>query len=117
MVFEERNLPDYVEPVSATTLQKNEIYFLVQYADDDLLVPSMQPLVFVGWRENERGDRRALFQDIDSHRAEVRFETATDDERLEFLSQPEDQLNAIFEFEKALDNLMRCSLRRRGRTN
>ena len=114
MIFEEREVPDYAEPVSATALRESDIYFLVQYADKDLLIPKMQTVVFLGWRENGQKDRRALFQDIESHRAGVSFETATDDERLDFLSQPEDQLNAIFEFEKALNNLMRCSLRRRG---
>jgi len=48
MRFEERELKPYAEPVAASLLKQGEVYFSVQFADEDMLVPIMETLVFAG---------------------------------------------------------------------
>ncbi|MEM9688392.1 MAG: hypothetical protein AAF917_02845, partial [Pseudomonadota bacterium] len=112
MEFKDRTLKPYTEPVSASTLQKGELYFSVQYLDDEMCVPTIDTLVFVG-RETRPGDSPILyFQDAESYRDGVRIDNERRDQA-QFLAQPEDQLSAVFTYEKALDQLMACSIRRR----
>ncbi|HUN89509.1 MAG TPA: hypothetical protein VMU28_11990 [Terriglobales bacterium] len=79
-----------------------------------MLIPTMETLVFLKWGDNSEGERVAIFQNIDAYRAGIQFETAKQSQEWEgFLCQPTNQLNAIFDYEHALENLMSCSLRRR----
>jgi len=69
--FEGRDLKNYVEPVSASELREGEVYFAVNYVDNEMLVPIMEPLVFIG-RNLESGDvSRVYFQDVESRREGV----------------------------------------------
>lgn len=77
MRFEERELKRYAEPVPPEELKDGETYFAVLFLDDDGLVPTLEPLVFIG-RDLEPGDEGKLyFQDYGSYRGGVRFETAS----------------------------------------
>ena len=124
MLFEQRVLTPYGEPVHESALIVGEIYFSVKFVDDDMLVPIMETLVFIG-RNIEPGDKdRVYFQDVESYNDGVRLGTVEPDrvnQEEEFASvsplfykQSADQLAHIFEFERALDQLMKCSLRRRS---
>jgi len=118
MRFEERELKPYAEPVNAQTLRQGEIYFSVQFADEEMLIPIMEAWVFAGRgldAENHAASR-LYFQDVDveSYRQGVRYD-ADAAEIATFQIQEEDAINHIFEYECALDVLMRCSLRRRQR--
>ena len=53
------------------------------------------------------------FQDIGSYSWGVRYETATGDDYARFSAGSEKEVGHIFEFERALEALMGCSLRRR----
>jgi hypothetical protein len=117
MIFEGRELKPYAEPVSPNVLKEKEVYFVLQYLDEDCLIPIMEPMVFLGWEKSEDGSRAACFQTAHSYEGGVRRESVTDQQQEEFLTQPADQLNFIFDFEHALSNLMLCSLRRRGFTD
>lgn len=113
--FEERSLKPYAEPVTADDLTEGEVYFSVNFADDEMLFPTMEAVVFVG-RDIEVGDiGQVYFQDIDSWRAGVRYGAETGKARATFTSGSGREVNHIFEYEHALDELLRCSLRRRGR--
>ena len=48
MRFEERKLKPYAEPVLPDALQEEKVYFSVIFLDEDGLVPSMEPRVFIG---------------------------------------------------------------------
>lgn len=116
MLFEQRELNPYAEPVAAGDLKQGETYFIVQFIDDDLRIPLVEPIVFLG-RDLRAGDEAVMyFQDAASYREGMRLDSATNDESAGFYAQPEDQLDHIFEFERALDVLMNCSLRRRRLT-
>lgn len=111
MRFEERELKPYGEPISASELKEGSVYFSVTFVDDDMLIPVMETLVFVG-----KSDEGLLqFQDVESYRQDVRYDSATDDDCATFFRCSGDQTKNIFEYERALDVLMQCSLRRRNK--
>jgi hypothetical protein len=114
MRFEARDLKSYAEPVSATDLRVGEVYFNVQFEDDKLHIPVVEPLIFLG-RNLEEGDTDLLyFQDFESYAMGVRYASATEDDAAVFHGCGSDEINHIFEYERALDELLKCSLRRRA---
>jgi hypothetical protein len=114
MLFESRELNSYAEPVLAADLRVGEVYFIVQYVDDKLCVPIISPLIFLG-NNLTAGDIDLLyFQDYESHAAGIRHESAREEEAVAFHVYSSNELNHIFEYERALDQLMKCSLRRRA---
>ena len=113
MRFEEKDLTTYAEPVSASALKEDHIYFSVQYIDEALLVPTVETLVFVGRYVGSDGLNRLRFQDVGSHSQGIRY-GSPDAGELCFQSPTEDGIKHIFEYEKALDELMRCARRRRN---
>jgi hypothetical protein len=112
MRFEARDLTSYAEPVSTATLREGQAYFSVQYADDSLLLPIMETLVFAG-RNLDGNDADLLyFQDVESYRQGIRHGSA-EAENAKFQRGREGKINHIFEYEDALNELMKCSLRRK----
>jgi hypothetical protein len=113
--FEQRELKPYAEPVSPNDLVVEHVYFTVQFADEGLLVPIVEPLVFIG-RNLKKGDSDLLyFQKFESYSNGIRFDPSTGrNARIVHVRGPE-ELKHIFEFEKALNELMSCSLRRHQR--
>jgi len=110
---EQREVKPYAEPISATELKEGAVYFSVQFVDDNMMVPIVLPLVHIGRNLNPGDAGRVYFQDAESFRDGIRFSSASDDSGAQFYEQGEDELNHIFEFERALDVLVRCSVRRR----
>jgi len=108
----EREAPAFAEPISAAELKVGSVYFAVQYFDDDLLTPGMEALVFVGRNLGSEDTDQLYFQDAGSYRDGVRFGSAKD---AVFHVQSENEVNHIFEYERAVDVLLRCLLRRRER--
>jgi len=115
MYFDRRELPPHAEPVSSTDLKAGDVYFAVNYVDDEMLFPLVETLVFVG-RNLEPGDvGRVYFQDIESYREGVKYGAHLEDDWAKFEVGSESDLSHIFSFERALEVLMRCSLRRKAR--
>jgi hypothetical protein len=115
MRFEGRELKSYAEPVSANDLVEREVYFTVQFADQKLLIPMIEPIVFVGKNLGE-GDTDVLyFQNFESHATGVRYASATNESMTDFQVRGPDEIKHFFTYDHALDELMKCSLRRRGR--
>jgi hypothetical protein len=113
MHFAGRELKPYAEPVSEDSLVPGQVYFALQFLDPEMLVPTLEPIVFLG-HELERPDprKRFLFQDAESHRAGVASSAAG----ATLYSQAEGQCKHLFEFEQALEVLLGCSLRRAARS-
>jgi hypothetical protein len=98
MRFEERELKEYAEPVLPDQLQEGKVYFSVMFLDEDGCVPKMEPRVFIGPRAEPEGNK-LYFQDFANADEEATFITGAG--------------RYIFEYERALDVLMACALRRR----
>lgn len=112
MHFEARELPIYAEVVSPAALKEGSIYFSVTFLDEEMLVPTMAAFVYIG-RDLEPEDSGQLyFQDVVSHQEGVRYAMAAEGEGAQFPVESEDSLY-FFEYERALEVLMLCSLRRR----
>jgi hypothetical protein len=102
-----------VEPISPEDLVSGEIYYAVQFLDDELTVPSVEPIVFVGW--DHFGDERvrtAYFQTAETYSRGVRLETTTADDPADFLCAEEDELSYIFNFEGLVESISATAHRR-----
>jgi len=112
----ERELKLGAEPVSAAELKEGMIYFFVNFVDRELLIPTIEPLVFVGRNFEPDEVARVYFQDVYSYGEGIRYDTsdAFEGSKAEFHAGSEDELGHVFEFEQALDVLIACSLRRRN---
>lgn len=114
MMFEARELKSYAEPVTLGDLREGEVYFVLQFADEALLIPIMQPLIFLG-KNLEEGDIDLFyFQDFESYAGGVRYASRAEEGEADFSVYGPNDTNHIFEYERALDRLMVCSLRRRN---
>jgi len=112
MRFPGRDLKAYAEPVTPERLVVGEVYFSVQYVDQDLLAPVVEALVLLGNNLDPGPEGIGhYFQDAGSFLAGVRY-GSSDEEDAVIYQQPEGQIKHIFEFEHALDELLKCSLSR-----
>jgi len=117
MRFEGRDLPVGAEHVAARELRVHETYFIVAFNDGSMLIPSLRPVVFVG-RNLLNGDLDKLyFQDYESFSAGRRQDLPQEAEggRLDVFF--ESQGSGVYEYERALDTLMRCSLERQAQAS
>ena len=112
MVFESRKLTPYAEPVEASKLKTGTIYFFLNYTDSEMLIPTLEPMVFVGRNLEPSDTEQVYFQDLDSYQHGIRYESASSKSEATFSAGSETRINHVFEYEHALDELMRCSLRR-----
>lgn len=110
--IEARDLVPYAEPVRADDLIVENVYFSVTFADDDMSIPLIETLVFIGRNLEKKGSGKLYFQDVESHRRGVRLGKKVVKADADFFICRPDQLSAIFGFDKALDELLRCSSRR-----
>jgi hypothetical protein len=113
MRFEERELNPYAEHVTANRLREGEVYLSVQYADEHLLIPIIETWVFAGRKLDPDDPANHLyFQDVESYLQGIRYSSATP-KNATFEVALEGETNHFFEYERALEELMKCSLRRR----
>jgi hypothetical protein len=111
--FEGRELKEYAEPVSASELREGQVYFTVNYVDEERLIPVMETVVFIG-RNLEPDDVGQIYlQDVQSYREGVPYNWESEDGFAKFQTGSEDETGHIFEYEQALEELMRCSLNRK----
>ncbi len=112
-IFEARELKSAAEPVSVDELREGSIYFLVSFADEEMLIPTMETVVYIG-EDLEPGDQdQVYFQDIDSYNRGIRYGHEGDGHCALFQTGSRNELGHVFTFEHALDELLACSLRRR----
>ena len=113
--FEARELKSYVDSISGDDLTKGSVYFLVNFTDAEMFIPTMNPVVYIG-EDLEPGDEHQVyFQDVDSFNSGFRYgdDSAVEFARFERMSK--NALGHVFEFEQALNELLSCSLRRQGK--
>jgi len=110
--FDGRDLSTYAEPIRPHELHVGAVYFFVDYVDPEMLVPTMATVVCLG--ENlEPGDTDVVyFQDIDSYNRGVTYQGPGDGDYALFHSGSKDEINHVFSFDHAIDELLRCALRR-----
>jgi len=109
MRFAERELKPYAEPVAPDQLKVGETYFGVQFLDEDGFVPVLEPKVFIGHNLEPEDKDELYFQDYASYRSGIRYDTASVEDESVFETGAEKH---VFEYERALDVLLRCSLHR-----
>jgi len=112
MHFEARELKPYAEAVTAEELKEGAAYFSVTFYDDDMLIPDMKTMIFIGNNLEKEDTNSLYFQDVDSYKRGARYGSAKDGDAT-FYKCSSDQLSAIFDFEHALEELMRCALARK----
>jgi hypothetical protein len=76
----------------------------------------METVAYAGRYINSEGAERLRFQDVPSYNQGIRF-GSPDSEEASFQSCSENSMNHLFEYEQALDELMRCALRRKKHGN
>jgi hypothetical protein len=113
MRFEARELKPYAEPVSADDLKEGEIFFFLDFIDRDLLIPEFTAVVFIGRNIVNDGSDKVFFQDAESYLAGVRHDSPKAEANATFYSGAQDDTSHIFDYERALDCLLACSIRRR----
>ena len=112
--FEERELKPYAEPIAASDLKEEAIYFFVNFVDEEMLVPTMETVVYVGENLDSGDENQVYFQDIDSFNRGVRYGHESDGDHALFQKGSKSELEHVFTFDGALDVLLACSLRRRN---
>ena len=114
MYFEGRDLKSYAEPVSSSELNEGEVYFALNYSDSEMLAPVIETLVFIGRNLEHEDKNEAYFQDLISFEKGVTYNWESREETGTFYSSSANALKHIFSFEQLLNELMKCSIRRRA---
>lgn len=111
MRFEARELKQSAEPVKAAKLLEDQVYFSVSYADEERLIPILDAYLFAGRNLFPNASGQLYFQGLDPVRRDIPRENSNDFGGYRVESE---ESTHLFEFEQALEELMVCSLRRRG---
>jgi hypothetical protein len=111
VIFKEREIAVYAEPVSAADLKLRETYFCVSFDDEEMFVPTLEPLVFIGSAVEGGTEGFSYFQDFASYRAGHRIGSAEPDSIVVQGFQTA-SLGNIFDYEHALNLLLLTSIRR-----
>jgi len=114
MRFEAKELKPYAVPVQTDQLKAGEIYFSVQFVDEEMLIPIMEPLIYLGKNLKNREGELLYFQSVESYARGIRIQSAGEDERSLFQIANPELINHIFEFERGLDVLLSCALKRQA---
>jgi hypothetical protein len=112
MTIQEPDMSQRPQPVSAAALKAGRIYFSLTFADDAELVPMLEPMVFVGRDLMPEDAGQLYFQDVDSYQDGIRFESDPDEEDATFVVGSEEEIDDVYEFEAAVEELVRCASRR-----
>jgi hypothetical protein len=114
LTFDKRDLSIAAISVRTEELRVGDTYFHVHYVDQDMKTPIVSSLVYVGKNFGDDEVSTLYFQDVESYLAGVRLtDDNADPDSAWFESWPEDSFHAVFDFERALEELMRCSIRRK----
>ena len=83
-----------------------------------MIEPLVETLVYLGINLENDEEENFYFQDYNSYRDGARIDDENNCYRGSIYSGPKDKkgtISHIFKFDKALEELMRCSLKREGR--
>jgi hypothetical protein len=110
----ERDLKPYAEYVRIRELKNGHVYYTVGFADEAMLIPSLEPVVYIG-SDVAFGVEKAYFQNICAYQYGMRFDPANEKDAWAFQAievGKNGEINGVCHYEQALEVLMRCSLRR-----
>lgn len=115
--FQAQRLGPRPEPLALEALEVGSVCFSVTFSDQEKMLPTMEPVVFIG-NDLCRGDNGKIYlQDWNSYQRDVRYSESSaadpDMESASFFSAPMIEVDYLFDYDHALEELMRCSLRRR----
>lgn len=113
--FHERELPTAAHPVDFEQLVAGKAYYQITYdgKDKDMQAPLVLSMVFIGMNLDDDETDTVYFQDALSYDFGVRLSEDPEPGTFMLFHCPPDALGAIFEFDQALDELMKCSIRRK----
>lgn len=109
--IEGRKPEPYAEPVAPEALVVGDVYFALTY-DDEMVLPLLEPLVFAGKNLEKDDVDDYYFQDVWSYRQGARYKNLAG---VEATFHHGDAIKHMFQYEKALDRLLECSLRRKAK--
>ena len=115
--FEGRDVNPWAEYVDARDLIAGETYFAVHFVDEQMLVPELRPLVFIGVDLEIADSGTLYFQDASSHVAGLRYGSTFVGSAAEAcegiqVHTVKKETPLVLTFERALDVLLRCSVAR-----
>lgn len=115
MHFESRELQPFAEPMTSDNLKEGSVYYFIEYLGDNMFVPKVDTVVFIGRNLDADAVGRVYFQDIESYEQGNRYELAANfpGPQARFYVSSELDVNHVFDFEHALEELMRCSVGRK----
>ena len=113
MRFKGRDLLPYLETVQPGDLIEGQEYFSISYVDHEMHLPIFNSLVYIGMNLEYGEQNKYYFQDLDSYAIGTRYETASPEIKATFHTG--DIIKSIQNFEQALNELLRCSLRRESK--
>src|SRR5438128_1138357 len=99
------NIRDYAEPVSEDQLKPGVVYFSVQFLDPEMLIPIVEPFVFLGQDISGSQNGFFYFQRAESYRRGLRYKPSDKRNLSEFQVAKSNGMKHIFTFERALDVL------------
>lgn len=105
------NLSAYIDPVDVSELEEEEIYFMLSYVDDNLFVPQIRTLIFLGRDVAEEKEGLLYFQDVDSYIRLGRYPNSSNGSG-EIYICADDQLACFFTLANAVLALKNCVERR-----
>jgi hypothetical protein len=113
--FPGRDVPPYAEYASPAALVERRIYYRLHFLHDEMTIPELEPLVFIG-RNLDEGDEDYLYlQDADSYLAGLRYGDDTQNTDIEGdIHRVSSATPLVYEFERALDRLLYYSLKGKG---
>ena len=106
-----RELQLGAEPIPTASLREGSEYFSVQYADEQLLIPIIGTWIYIGRGLEESEPDLLYFQDVESYHQGVRY-GKSGEENASFHLSRDGKLHHMFDFERALNELLKCALRR-----
>ena len=115
MYFGPRQLKPYAEPVSVGALDEDEIYYIVSFLDEEMLIPEVSPVVYLKDGIDGGDEELVYFRDAESFLLS-KAEGNRNDYIGSMHSFRRDELGNVYTFDNALDVLLNCSLRRVSRT-
>jgi hypothetical protein len=101
----------YSEPIDLSELKQGNLYFMLNYFDEEVLIPELQTLVFLGREVTGEKNSLLYFQDIESYTTRGPYPNSADRPG-DFFDCTDDQLGCIFRLDKAVLELQHCMRRR-----
>lgn len=99
------------EPVVFAELATGAVYFLLNFFDDEMLVPDLRTVVYIGIDVDGETNSKVYFQDYESFIDIGPFPDSREGS-VAVVRFASDKITCVFELDKAIDILADCQMRR-----